>query len=477
MVDDYDVIVVGSGAGGGAAAYRLVKAGKRVLVLEKGGYLPLDGSTLDVKRVFVEHEFTDKVEWIDGLNQRVIPGEYYNVGGKTKWYGAVLHRFTADEFEPDPAFKCLGWPFGLDTMVPFYEEAETLLAVHRFDNEPELQALVDRVVKHDPRWKPHPLPLGLKPEILQDPKEAKHFDGFASVSGFKSDSQRNLINLVKDDPRFTILTDKPVANLISAEGHPERIVGVRTTDGSTYRAPTVVLAAGAMSSPRILQDYLAETGFALPCAPMVGANFKFHLSTAILAVAPWKDHDVLRKTAIFFHESFPHSDMQCLGWMDAEMIKAQLPAAVPTFVDKMVGSHAVAFWATTEDGSVPENRIISGGKEGTPVMDYRLDRIPDSLDEHHAMVEAFERALLSSELVSASRYMGPGGTSHACGSMVTGTDPVNTVVDPDGKVHGMEGLYVGDGSALPRSSRVNPSLTIYSWGLRLGHHLGSLSST
>jgi choline dehydrogenase-like flavoprotein len=55
--------------------------------------------------------------------------------------------------------------------------------------------------------------------------------------------------------------------------------------------------------------------------------------------------------------------------------------------------------------------------------------------------------------------------------MVTGTDPAASVVDPDGKVHGMQGLYVGDGSILPRSSRVNPALTIYAWGLRLGDHL------
>jgi choline dehydrogenase-like flavoprotein len=57
------------------------------------------------------------------------------------------------------------------------------------------------------------------------------------------------------------------------------------------------------------------------------------------------------------------------------------------------------------------------------------------------------------------------------GSMVTGTDPQTSVVDPHGKVHGMENLYIGDGSVLARASRVNPALTIYAWGLRLGDHL------
>jgi choline dehydrogenase-like flavoprotein len=68
--------------------------------------------------------------------------------------------------------------------------------------------------------------------------------------------------------------------------------------------------------------------------------------------------------------------------------------------------------------------------------------------------------------------MGLAGTAHAMGSMVTGNDPSTSVVDAHGKVHGMQNLYVGDGSVLPRASRVNPALTIYAWGLRLGNHLG-----
>jgi len=67
--------------------------------------------------------------------------------------------------------------------------------------------------------------------------------------------------------------------------------------------------------------------------------------------------------------------------------------------------------------------------------------------------------------------MGLAGTAHAMGSLVTGNDPATSVVDANGKVHGMQNLYVGDGSVLPRASRVNPALTIYAWGLRLGNHL------
>ena len=109
MNDVYDAIIVGSGAGGAAVAYKLVRGGKRVLLLEKGAPLPRDRSTLDVKEVFKEGRFKNKEQWVDGYNKVFIPGEFYNVGGKTKWYGAALLRFAPHEFRPDEAHQCLGW--------------------------------------------------------------------------------------------------------------------------------------------------------------------------------------------------------------------------------------------------------------------------------------------------------------------------------------------------------------------------------
>lgn len=470
---EHDVIVVGSGAGGAAVAYRLIKGGRRVLLLEKGGFLPRDGSTLDVKAVFRSGRFKNQEAWRDGKSKEFVPGEFYNLGGKTKWYGAALLRFAAHEFAADPAFQALAWPFGYDELAPYYDEAEALLDVNRFDNEPELQSLIDRIVAHDPSWRPEPLPLGLKPEILDDPAEAKHFDGFASAAGYKADAERNLIDLIRDDPGFTLLTETVVVGLLHAPGAPETITGVHCADGSIHEAPAVVLAAGALSSPRILQDHLTKTGLAasLPSRDQVGANFKMHLNTAVLGISAFAQHDVLRKTAILFNDRFPHSTIQCLGWLDGEMISVQLPQAVPTFVDNAVGKRAIGFFATTEDGSSLGNRVISGAGTTPPVLDYDLKRIEPARHEHHALIHAFIGQLARAGLVGVERYAGLAGTAHAIGSLVTGDDPKTSVVDPTGKVHGMANLYVGDGSVLPRTSRVNPSLTIYAWGLRLGDHL------
>ena len=471
-VDTVDAIVVGSGAGGAAAAYRLVKRGLSVLMLEKGGRLPRDGSTLSVREVFKLGKFKSKEPWHDGRGQSFVPSEFYNVGGKTKWYGAALLRFSPHEFRADPAHRCLAWPFGHEEMAPYYDEAERLLHVNRFDNEPELQRLVDRICRQDPSWRSEPLPLGLKREILENVEEAKHFDGFASVAGFKADAERDLIERIADAPNFRLLIKKKVVGLLHAEGRPERVEGVVCLDGSYYRAKRVILAAGAMTSPRILQDHMKATGLGerLPCAPAVGANFKLHINSALLAFSPFSHHDVLRKTAIFLNDAHPHTTVQCLGWLDGDLLATQLPAAVPKFLTNAAGAHAYGFFVTTEDGSSPENRVISG-RGDTPTLDYDLARLPEAKAEHEAAIGDFTHRLLRAGLVGVDRYVGLAGTAHALGSMVTGLDPAASVVDPDGKVHGMEGLHVSDGSVLPRASRVNPALTIYAWGLRLGERL------
>jgi choline dehydrogenase-like flavoprotein len=475
----YDVIIVGSGAGGAAAAYRLARAGRRVLMLEKGRQLPRDGSTLDTKQVFKEGKYKNKEPWLDGHGGHLVPDEHYNLGGKTKWYGAALLRFSAHEFAADPDHQCLAWPFGLDELGPYYDEAERLLHVNRFANEPQLQALIDKILQHGSGWRADALPLGLKPEILQDENEAKHFDGYASVAGYKADAERNLIDPIAHLPNFTLLTKKKVIALLHEPSAPERILGVVCRDGSFYQGDRVVLAAGAMTSPRILQDHMNANGLeaTLPCAAMVGANFKLHLNSALVAFSPFTDHDVLRKTAILFNDCYPHTTVQCLGWLDGEILATQLPGAVPKFVTNAIGARAFGFFVTTEDGSDPHNRIISGGgDDGVPTVDYNLDRLPPAQAEHAKAAADFTRCLLHVGLAGVDRYLGLAGTAHALGSMVTGTDPQTSVVDPDGKVHGMEGLYVGDGSALARSSRVNPALTIYAWGLRLGEHLAGQAS-
>lgn len=477
-MDTPDFIVVGSGAGGAAVTYKLVTAGHKVVLIEKGGELPRDGSTLDVKRVFRDGAFKNTAQWVNAHNQLFVPGEFYNVGGKTKWYGAALLRFAPHEFSGDRDHQCLAWPFGYDEISPFYDEAESLLHVNRFDNEPELQVLIDTIKHGKGGWRAESLPLGLKREILNDENEAKHFDGFASACGYKSDAQWNLIDRVQGWPNFDLVTNTEVTGFVH-DGKPTNVSGVICADGSRYLAPTTILAAGAMTTPRIVQDHARANwlGRQLPNTALIGANFKMHINSALLGFSAFKKQDVLRKTAIFFNDRFPHSTVQCLGWLDGEILATQLPAAVPRFVVDAAGARAYGFFVTTEDGSSQENRIVSCGGAAVPLMDYDLGRLGPAAEEHHGAVAAFHHELLRTGMVGVDKYMGLAGTAHALGSMVAGDDAETSVVDASGRVHGFDNLYIADGSVLPRSSRVNPALTIYAWGLRLGHHLARNNHT
>ena len=238
-----------------------------------------------------------------------MPDEHYNVGGKTKWYGAALLRFSAHEFEADPEHQCLAWPFGLDEIAPYYDEAERLLHVNRFANEPRAPGADRQDRARTARaGAPTRCRSASSPRSSQDEQEAKHFDGYASVAGYKADAERNLIDAVAHLPNFTLLTRKKVIALLHEPGAPEVIQGVVCRDGSYYRADRVILAAGAMTSPRILQDHLAvdrPRRDAALAPRMVGANFKLHLNSALVAFSPFTHHDVLRKTAIFFNDALP----------------------------------------------------------------------------------------------------------------------------------------------------------------------------
>jgi choline dehydrogenase-like flavoprotein len=470
-MNNYDVIVIGSGAGGAAAAHRLVEGGVRVLLLEKGEPLPRDGSTLDIRRVVHQGEFLSREPWADGAGMRIVPEEHFNVGGKTKWYGAAMFRFGAHEFRAEPEYACRAWPFPRETLESYYGVAERLLGVRRFMPEPDLARILEVLRRRAPRWQSSPMPMALDPRITDNRNEARHFDGFASVEDLKHDAQLALLDPLIGVPHFNLRSGTEVAALLPDAGDPTRITGVRTADGQIFRAPRVILAAGALHSPRLLARYVRQQRLAdrLPGVSQLGSNLKLHLLTAMVSIGLGKQTDLVRKTAYLTHEDFPHSSVQPLGF-DAELISTLMPRAVPRPLANALAQRAYGFFLQTEDGSSPGNRIREIEKDGITqrVMDYDERRSEGALTEHRAFTRAFSRALLTTGRVSFTKRIGIQGTAHACGTLVAGNDPGNSVVDARGQVHGLKGLFVADGSVLPRVSRVNPALTIYAWGLRVG---------
>lgn len=475
----YDTIIVGSGAGGAAAAYYLTSCGQRVLLIERGADISGDVGTLNVERVMRQRAYLETESWLDRTGRRIVPEERSNLGGKTKWYGAALLRFSRNEFVGDEAAQCLPWPIAYDELLPFYETAEQLLGVRTFPVEPDLAHITQDLVKPMRGWHVHPLPLGLAEDIVDVSDEAQHFDAFALPSGRKREAQTAFLDRVLGQANLTVLTRKTVSDFLADDNDPTYLKGVLCADGSQYFAKNIVLAAGALHSPRLLQTYLERTGLAtkLPCYRHIGRNYKSHILTAVLAFSTRKQRDRLRKTALFLHDSCPQSSVQPLGWFDGEMFAAIAPKYVPSWIAHALGPRVYGFFLQTEDGSHSENRVIAHADPmGHPRLDYDLNRLPYAKAEHTHLVRLFKRHLRQIGLLPVSQSISIEGTAHACGTMVAGLDGSDSVVNRDGRVHDMHNLYVVDGSVLPRSSRVNPALTIYAWALRIASVLAKHNS-
>jgi choline dehydrogenase-like flavoprotein len=466
------VIIVGSGAGGAAAAYRLVMAGCRVLMLEKGGRLPLDGSTLDDTEVVSRGVFLSKEPWIDGHGNAICPEEHFNVGGKTKWYGAAILRYSHAEFESDALYAAHGWPIRYSDLEPYYDEAEKLLGARIFDCEPGLKRILDDLSAANSAWKSEPLQMALAANIIADSREATHFDGFASVAGLKGDAETGFLRHIAGHPNFSLRTDAEVAELLPGlEPGSLSVGGVQLVNQEVLRAPIILLAAGALHSPRLLERFV-KTHAPAQAARLsaIGRNLKKHVLTALVAVSFRRQTDLLRKTMLTTNALYPHSSVQPLGF-DASLIATLIPRFVPRFLAQMVGRRAYGFFLQTEDGSHPDNRVTEGSGPATRIMDYDSARTPVSQAEHAGFTRAFQRDLLRIGLISFTQRVGLNGTAHVDGTLSAGSDPADSAVDANGAVFGLAGLYVVDGSILPRSSRVNPSLSIYAWSLRVAHLL------
>jgi choline dehydrogenase-like flavoprotein len=462
----FDAIVVGSGAGGSAAAYKLVNAGLKVLLIEKGPVLPKSAGTLDIQRVVHQGEFKSREQWRDRLGRTIVPEEYFNVGGKTKWYGAALLRYSPSEFEADAQHRCPAWPIGYATLAPYYMAAEQRLRARAFEIEPDLRDIVTRLAKRSPEWCSEPLPLGLSADILGDRNEAMHFDGFASPTDMKGDADTAFLASLLGKPNFMMLTGTAVTELLGDPNDGRHIIGVRLQGGQRLFSRSVLLAAGALHSPRLLQRYMDAAQLqSLPAYDNVGRFLKLHLLTAMVAVSATRKTDLLRKTQLLLNHELPHSSVQPLGF-DGELISTLIPNIVPRFVARQVGARAYGFFLQTEDSAHPDNRVYTA-PDGTPVLDYDAARSPMALNEHRLLVRRFRGALNRIGMLAFSQRIDIVGTAHASGTMSAGVNPLTSVVDERGAVHGMRSLFVVDGGILPRSSRVNPSLSIFAWSLRV----------
>jgi choline dehydrogenase-like flavoprotein len=507
-ITHYDVIIIGTGPGGGTLAYKLAPSGKKILLLERGSYLPREKDNWSSKTVFIDNKYKAKETWHDKDGGTFHPGIHYNVGGNSKVYGAALLRMRAQDFSEVKHHGGISpeWPIRYEDLEPYYTQAEHLYHVHgnrgEDPTEPKASAPYKHpALTHEPRiqelhddWqkcghKPFHLPVGVM--LNEEQKETSACircntcDGFPCLVNAKADSQVVCVDPALQYPNVTMLTNALVTRL-EARGNGREVTGVvveRNGETETYKANIVVVSCGAINSAALLLKSANDrhsNGLA-NSADVVGRHYMCHNNSAMLAISKRPNPTVFQKTIglnDFYYLSpeweYPMGHISMIGKQDFEMLKLGAPPFAPGLALDFVAKHSLDFWMTSEDLPDPNNRVLIG-KDASITLAYTENNL-----EAHRRLAAKLKSMLNhlgceEHLLPTHLYLGKkipiAGTAHQCGTVRFGRDPKTSVLDVNCKAHDLDNLYVVDASFFVSSSAVNPSLTIIANALRVGDHL------
>jgi choline dehydrogenase-like flavoprotein len=503
----YDVIIIGSGAGGGTLAYRLAASGLRILILERGDYVPREKPNWHSHAVNVEARYQTKEVWRDRDGAPLHPHTNYNVGGNTKFYGAALFRLREEDFAERPHHDGISpaWPIGYADLEPYYVEAERLYHVHgargadptepwssapypfpAVSHEPRIQQLHDDLARAG--LKPFHVPLGVRLDEQNPHRSAcircSTCDGFPCLIQAKSDAQVMCVDPALRHPNVTLMTNTRALRLeTSASGRDVTGVVVRHPGGEdVLRADVVVVSCGAINSAALLLRSSSErhpNGLANRSG-VVGRHYMGHVNSVVLAISTTPNPTVFQKTLAlndfyFGDEGFPYpmGHISFVGKLDAVALGAGAPPLVPGMTLDLIARHSLDFWLTSEDLPDPANRVMLD-REGHIVLSYT----PNNLEAHGRLVKRLEYLLEhigARHIVRRNLFVGQriplAGVAHQNGTIRFGRDPESSALDINCRAHDVDNLYVVDGSFFPSSAAVNPALTIMANALRVGDHL------
>jgi choline dehydrogenase-like flavoprotein len=508
MATDYDVIVIGTGAGGGTLAHRLAPSGKRILVLERGDYLRREQENWSSRAAFVTGRYQTSETWYDKDGKPFHPHAHFGVGGNTKIYGAVLFRLREKDFGEvrhhggiSPA-----WPLSYVDFEPYYAEAERLYLVHGERGEdptepPASGPYPHPPVSHEPRIQrlhddlertghhPFHLPVGLHLDE-SNPEGSRcvrcsFFDGFPCLVDAKADAHVVAMRPALAHDNVTLLTNTRVVRLeTDATGRSVTgVVAEREGERVTYRGDLVAVAGGAVNSAALLLRSANDrhaNGLA-NSSGVVGRHYMCHLNSAVLAISkepnPTKFQKTLGLNDYYWGApdfAYPLGHIQMLRKTDGPQIRAGAPWFAPTVALDYVTRHAVDFWLTSEDLPSPENRVTLGrdGRIRISYTDHNTEghrRLVGKLKGLLGALGCHER-LIPNEVVRDGRIPIE-GIAHCCGTVRFGRDPAASALDTNCKAHDVDNLYVVDTSFFPSSASVNPALTAMANAMRVGDHL------
>ncbi|MDX2130523.1 MAG: GMC family oxidoreductase [Planctomycetota bacterium] len=503
---DYDVIIIGSGAGGGTLAHALAPSGLRVLILERGDVLPRERENWDEKAVFADKRYLAKETWYDRDDQPFSPYTHYWVGGNTKVYGAALLRMRVHDFGEVRHYGGISpaWPISYDDLEPYYTRAERLYSVHGdrgsdpheppasapfpfpfIEPEPRIKALFDDLRSQG--YRPFPIPLGVRLDRASPtaaPYRFSAFDGYPDLTEVKADAHVCCVQPALARENVSLVTRAYVERLVTDPrgGTVTEVVARRDGERLVFRGSVVVLACGAINSAALLLRSASDRhphGLANG-SDQVGRNYMCHQNGCFLAVTQERNPSQFQKhfgMTDFYcgapDSPLPLGTIQLMGKPDRGTIDWLRGGDLPGVSIDDIASRTIDFFLTAEDLPDPNNRITIR-PDGAIKVSYRVNNAEAYERLATKLGEALSRAEMSRgrrrpEYLAAR--LGVGGVSHQNGTLRFGTDPATSVLDVNCKAHELDNLYAVDGSFFPSSSAVNPSLTIMANALRVAEHL------
>lgn len=486
-----EIIIIGSGMGGASLAAALAPSGRQILILEKGDWLQDSPEARDGAAIFGGYFRSDET-WLDQAGRPFHPGNYYYPGGNTKFYGAVLLRYRAEDFAPLRHVEGVtpGWPFGYDEMERWYGKAEALYQVRGalghdptepphstpyphppVPDEPVVADLAARLRAQG--LKVGPSPLGVDIDLWLK-GGAQTFDGFPNTRGGKMDAETCGLAEALKHPNVTLLRNAEVVRL-RAEGR--RVTGVDYLHAGrqeSVSAPVICLAMGAVKSAAML---LASADASHPAglansSDQVGRNFMNHNISAVLAYSPWRRNTSVYEKTIQFNDwyleggpdNLPLGNVQMLGRVTGPILAAE--TGWPLALARHVADHSMHLMTMSEDLPNPDSRVL--WQNGKVVLHWQRS----NFKAHQILTDKLKWALRRAGWpVVVSKTFEKKAPSHQCGTARMGHDPAQSVVDANLKAHDLDNLYIVDASVLPTSAAVNPSLTIAALALRAGDHI------
>lgn len=488
-----DVIIVGSGMGGATLAAALAPTGRHILILERGEHLRPTPHDRDANAIFRQGAYRPNEEWLDGKDQPFNPGNYHYVGGNSKFYGAALIRYRAEDFGKINHLDgvTLGWPINYEALEPDYQAAEELYNVRgvlgedktepahsgaypfgSVPDEKDISKLRQRL--KNVGLKPSTIPLGVDIEQWLN-GGLTTWDAFPNSGEGKMDAETCGLATALAHKNVELKTNCHVKQLTSApDGRVTSVVYTADGKAETVTAPIIVLACGAVQTAALL---LASTNNDLPHglsnrSDQVGRNFMNHNCSAVMALHPfWKNNSIYQKTLMLNdyylsdgETGFPLGNVQMLGKITGPILAAN--THLPLWAAHQIASRSFDFYAMSEDLPNPDSRVTL--KNGHIKLDWQRS----NMSAHKNLVHVLKKKLRQAGFpIVVSRPFDRKTPSHQCGTARMGDDPSTSVVDSYCRSHDHQNLFIVDASVLPTSAAVNPALTIAALALRAGRHI------